>query len=124
MKKLFESFRNINWKTVAVFVPVSLAFPVIRAIIADMNKLAVFSDVLFITACILIVIGIFFSFYKHGDFDMTKFVVKRALDTNPKDYPEYMKDQIAQRASLFNYPLFFGIVYLLLSIVTAFIADA
>ena len=123
MKKIIRDFKNINPRTMAIAVPATLLYPVIRAIIADKNKLMFFSDALVIMSLVLILIGIFFSFYKKGDFDITKFLAKRATDKNAKSFSEYKKDQEAERASVFNYPLFFGIVYLIVSVITAYIAD-
>lgn len=73
----------------------------------------VFSDTLFITSLVLLLLGVLFTFSRFGDFDITRYVFRRGVDKNTKSYDEYKKDREYQRSETFNYPLFFGLIYLL-----------
>lgn len=113
MKKIFGSFKCIKLRTILITVPVTLAYPIIKAIISKTNRLMVFSDTLFITSLVLLLLGVLFTFSRFGDFDITRYVFRRGVDKNTKSYDEYKKDREYQRSETFNYPLFFGLIYLL-----------
>lgn len=113
MKKIFGSFKCIKLRTMLIAVPVTLAYPIIKAIISKTNRLMVFSDTLFITSLVLLLLGVLFTFSRFGDFDITRYVFRRGIDKNTKSYDEYKKDREYQRSETFNYPLFFGLIYLL-----------
>lgn len=113
MKKIFGSFKCIKLRTILITVPVTLAYPIIKAIISKTNRLMVFSDTLLITSLVLLLLGVLFTFSRFGDFDITRYVFRRGVDKNTKSYDEYKKDREYQRSETFNYPLFFGLIYLL-----------
>ena len=113
MKNLFESFKNIKPRTLAVAVPVTLAYPVIRAAAAETDRMRIFSDALLIISLVLILFGVLFSFYKKGDFDIMSYMLRRSAEKNVKPYEEFKKDRDDERRKIFNYPLWLGIVYLI-----------
>ncbi len=112
MKNLFESFRNIKLRTLAVAVPVTLAYPAIRAATAEHDRMRIFSDTLLITSLVLILFGVLFSFYKKGDFDIMSYMLRRSAEKNVKPFEEFKKDSDDERRKIFNYPLWLGILYL------------
>ena len=121
MKKIFGSFRSINPRTLAVFVPVSLAYPIIRGLFSKGDPLTLISDALFIMSLVLILIGVVFTLYINGDFDITSFVAGRSVGKNKKEYTEFKKDRAAERSRAFNYPLFLGLIYLAASVFIAYV---
>ncbi|MBQ7170889.1 MAG: DUF3899 domain-containing protein [Clostridia bacterium] len=121
MKKIFGSFKNIKLRLLPAAVLVTLAYPTVKAILAPTNKLTVFSDVLLIVSLVLIAIGVVLTFARHGDFDITRYVFRRGVDKNAKPFEEYRKDREEQRGESFNYPLFFGLVYLAASLLIAYL---
>ncbi len=121
MKKIFGSFKKINPRVLPVFIPVTLAYPAVKALLASSNKLTVFSDVLLIISLALIIVGVVLTFARHGDFDITRYVFRRGVDKNAKSFEEYRKDREEQRGESFNYPLFFGLIYFALSLLIAYL---
>ena len=121
MKKIFGSFKSIKPLTIAVALPISLAYPIIKSVVTSSNKLVVFSDSLFITSLILIALGVISVFIRFGDFDITGYVFRRGVKKDVKSFREYKKDKEDERKETFNYPLFFGLVFLLVSGLVAFL---
>lgn len=119
MKKIFGSFKTIKWQAMLIAVPLTLAYPVAKALISSANRLMIFSDTLMILSLVLIIAGILFTFARFGDFDITRYVFRRGTDKNAKSFKEYKKDREEARANAFNYPLFFGLVYFLVSLIVA-----
>ena len=112
MKKIFGSFKNIKLRTMLIVVPLTLAYPVGKALISSENRLMIFSDTLLIISLLLLAFGVLFTFARHGDFDITRYIFHRGVDRNTKSFEEYKKDREAARSETFNYPLFFGLIYL------------
>ena len=121
MKKIFGSFKNIKWRTLLIFVPLSLAYPVAKALISSANRWMIFSDALLIISLILLATGVLFTFTRFGDYDITRFVFSRGTNKNTKSFRDFKKDREDQRSETFNYPLFFGLIYFLLSFAIAFL---
>ena len=119
---MFNRFKNIKIKTLLIHLIITLAYPAARALTAAQNKLGLFTDALTIIGGLLIVIGIFYNFYLHGDFDRTAYVITRcASGTVQKPYAEYQKDKNKDREESFNYPLYLGILYILVSAAISYI---
>ncbi|MBQ7173799.1 MAG: DUF3899 domain-containing protein [Clostridia bacterium] len=121
MKKIFGSFKSIKWQALVVAVPLTLAYPIIKAAISQRNRLMIFADTLLIISLILVALGVLFTFTRFGDFDITRYIFRRGTDKNAKSFAEYKKDREAERRETFNYPLFFGLVYLALSLFISFV---
>ncbi|MBO4429225.1 MAG: DUF3899 domain-containing protein [Clostridia bacterium] len=121
MKKIFGNFKKINILALLIAVPVTLAYPVVKALISSANRLLIFSDTLLIISLVLIAIGVLFTFTRHGDFDITRYIFRRGVDKNAKSFEEYKKDLEAGRSETFNYPLFLGLIYLAVAMFVAFV---
>ena len=105
-----------------VVIPLTLAYPVAKALISEKyNRLTIFSDTLLIISLVLLALGVLFTFARFGDFDITKYIFRRGTDKDAKSFEEYRKDLEQERRETFNYPLFFGLVYLAVSIFIAFV---
>ena len=122
VKKIFGSFKSIKWRTLLIVIPLTLAYPVAKALIsAKNNRLTILSDTLLIISLVLLALGVLFTFARFGDFDITKYIFRRGADKNAKTFEEYRKDQEQERRETFNYPLFFGLIYLAASLFIGFV---
>lgn len=120
MKKIKKRFKNLKPQTLLTHVIVTLLYPLARAIIASSQRLLIFLDSLTIIAAILLIAGIIYSLYLHGDFDISSYVMRRARSNAPKQsFETYKANQKERREASFNYPLFLGIVYIVLSYLVA-----
>ena len=104
---------------------ITLAYPAVRGITAGSSGLTVFPDALTITGLVLIIGGIVYSFVLLGDFDISSFTVRRGIKhtdpEKPLDFTKYERDRREERERTFNYPLFLGIVYLIVAAVLAYL---
>lgn len=121
MKKIFGNFKNIKIRTLLIALPLMLAYPVAKALISSSNRLMIFSDTLLIISLLLIALGVLFTFTRFGDFDITRYIFRRGTDKNAKSFGEYKKDREEQRKETFNYPLFLGLVFLVVSVFIAYV---
>lgn len=118
MKNLFK---NLKPKILIRNVGITLIYPLARAFMAEHNKLQVFADILTIFALALIVIGIIYALVLKGDFDISGFVFNRGMRrTDMQNYGKYKRIQDEKREAAFNYPLFLGIAYLIVSAVIVY----
>ncbi len=116
---MIKRFRNLKWSSLVVHMLITLAYPVAKALLSSRNRLLVFTDALTILALVLLAGGVVVSLFLHGDFDITGFALRRGI-RREKDYSAYLADKKEKREAAFNYPLFLGLVYLLLSGILAY----
>lgn len=113
---------------------VTLAYPAVRVSTATDNRLMVFMNILTIIGLFLLIIGIIYSMNLHGDFDLSRYYLQRGLRSfrlfapppseemkQQKQNPaEFLDDCRKKREGAFNYPLFLGILYVLVSVVVVY----
>lgn len=129
----FLNPKRIKLRPLIIHLIISLVYPMIRALIATDNRLMVFLDIVTIVGLILVIIGILYSMNLHGDFDISRYYLQRGLrsfklfapsrndGTKQKQNPaEFLKECKEKRTDAFNYPLFLGIVYVLISVVIVY----
>ena len=122
MKKWIKSFKNIKLKVLLVHLIITLVYPLAKAFTAESNGLLIFTDTLTIIACILLIGAVIYGFVLHGDFDVSAFVMRRASKHAPKQtFAAYKQDRNEKREEAFNYPLFLGLVYIVVSLVIAYV---
>lgn len=122
MKKLKKRFQNLKPQRLLTHVIVTLLYPLARAIMASSQRLLIFTDCLTIVAAILLIAGVVYSLYLHGDFDISSYVMRRARSNAPKQtFEAYKANQKERREASFNYPLFLGIVYIAVSLIIAYV---
>ncbi len=105
-------------------VGITLIYPAARAIVSKNNRLLIFTDSLTIISVILLIGGIVYTFVLHGDFDISSFLLMRGVRKEaqkPQSFDAFFADRKAKREEAFNYPLFLGIVYLVVSIILAYV---
>ena len=113
-------FRNLRLRPLLVHVIVTLVYPVFRALAAEKNRLLIFSDALTVTGLVMVIGGVIYALFLHGDFDISAYFLKRGVQREPKQsFRAYLFDVYEKRESAFNYPLLVGLLYLAAS---AFIA--
>ena len=119
---MFLRFKNIKIRVFIVHLVITLFYPVAKALISEYNRLLIFSDSLTIIGLLLIALGIGYTFVLHGDFDRTGFVFMRGMKSKePKTYREYTDDAESKREDAFNYPLFLGILFILVSVFMTYV---
>ena len=118
---MLKRFKNIKLNVLAIHLIVTLGYPVVKAITTEGNKLTIFTDALTIVALIIIVLGIFYSFVIHGDFDKVRFVFLRGLVRGERTpYNQYDTETEKKREDAFNYPLFLGIFYFIVCAIISY----
>ena len=121
MKKLKNRFKNIKPQTLLTHVIVTLLYPLARVVMVSSQRL-VFTDCLTIVAAILLIAGVVYSLYLHGDFDISSYVMRRARSNAPKQtFEVYKANQKERREASFNYPLFLGAVYMAAALFIAYV---
>ena len=115
-------FKNIKIRELITALTVSLLYPVARAVTSK-NPLVAFSDSSLIIALIGIIIGVFTWGVLRGDYDVASFIANRRKYANEVSFSEYEIRQKEKRKDSFNYPLFIGILFLILSFITAKISS-
>ncbi len=116
-----KNFKAIKPGVLLVHMLITLAYPAFKAFTAESSPLLVFTDTLTIIALLLIILGVFYRLYLIGDFDATRFFIKRAVESDlKKDLPTYLADKKQEREAAFNYPLFLGIVYFAATLILAY----
>lgn len=119
---MFLRFNHIKIRVLIVHLIITLAYPAAKAFISENNRLMIFSDALTIIAFILIALGIGYTFVLHGDFDRAGFYFLHGIkNTHVQTYRDYAEEAKEKREDAFNYPLFLGIVYLLVSVFIAYV---
>lgn len=114
--------KNIKLRPLLVHLIVTLLYPVFRTCIAATDKLLVFTDAITIIGLVMIVGGIIYALYLHGDFDISGYLMKRGVQKEPnQSYVAYLYDVYAKREGAFNYSLFLGLLYLALSLILSWL---
>ena len=114
--------KNIKIGTLLISILVFLIYPIARAIKSP-NHLLAFSDSTLIIGAIAIIIGVFNSAVLHGDYDIASYMAhKRKFVESDIDYQTYYAQRKEKRKDSFNYPLFIGIIFIILSIISGIIA--
>ena len=109
---MFKSFKNIKISTLIIHLCLTLAYPIIKVVSSESNKLLIFTDSITIIAFLLIILGIFYSMSLKGDFDRTKYILYKIFAKINKKPEAFLDDEKQKREVSFNYPLFLGIIYL------------
>ena len=119
---MFKRFKNIKLKYLLPHIIVTLAYPAVRASRAESNGLLLFTDALTIIGAVLIILGIFYSFILHGDFDRVSYTFQRGLIRNGivRPFEDVQRDKQKDREDSFNYPLWLGILYIIVSAILAY----
>lgn len=130
---IIKKLKNIKPGTLLTHVIISLAYPAVRAFTVERNGLMTFTNALTIIGLIMLIIGIVYSMNLHGDFDLSRYYLQRGVRSfrlfaprrvegfnQNQDPSDFLRSCKEKRANAFNYPLFLGILYVLVSVVIAF----
>ena len=117
---MLKRFKSLKAKVLFPHCIITLGYPAVKALMTEEHRLLAFCDALTIVGGLLLVIGMIYSLTLQGDFNIAGFAMKRDAHSGQKQtYDAYRKDQKQKREDAFNYPLFLGFVYI---VVSAFIA--
>lgn len=119
MKKRFQ---NIKPRVLITHILMTLLYPLARTLMASSQRLLVFTDALTVIAALLLIAGVVYALFLHGDFDISSFVMRRGMKNAPKQtFEAFMANQKERREDSFNYPLFLGIVYIAAALIIAYV---
>ncbi len=119
---MLKRFKNMKWNILLLHVVITMAYPLVKTLMAEGNRLLIFSDILTIVAGILLVAGIVYSLALHGDFDIAGYTFRRGFRNAPKEtYDAYRKKLKEKREDAFNYPLFVGLLYIAIALFIAYV---
>lgn len=102
---------------------ITLSYPIAKAAISEYNRLLIFTDSLTIIAAVLLIAGVLYSLYLHGDFDITSFLFRRGVQRGQarrQSFETFKANRREERENSFNYPLFLGLVYIIVALVLAY----
>ncbi len=129
IKRTIQRFRNIRLRPLVSHLIITLAYPAFRAFVEPANRLQLFTDAITIIAFILLIGGVVYSLYLHGDFDISGFAFKRGMKSSrrhqteepPQSFDDYIAERKEKREEAFNYPLFLGVIYILAAVFIAYV---
>ena len=130
MLKKLKKLKKIKPTTLITQMIITLAYPVVRAFTVSHNRLLFFTDLLTIVGMLLLIVGIIYDLVLHGYFDISGYYLRRGfrsfsrhgVELNDKQtINEYLQEAKDRREDSFNYPLFLGIVYVLVSVFIAYV---
>lgn len=109
----FKNFRLWNWLG---FLLIACLYPAFAYVSNKENPLLAFINALTIVGIVFVVMGIILSLVVHGDFDITEYVARRAVNKkHMKSYEAFKADKQEKREDHFNYPLLTGIFMIVVS---------
>ena len=125
IKRMLKRFRNIKLRPLLIHMIITLAYPAARAYVVG-GDLLLFTDAMTIIALVMVIGGIAYSTYLHGDYDISGFVFRRGRkqqtqSEHPQSFQDYMADKKEKREASFNYPLFLGIAYILVALLISYV---
>ena len=116
------NLKHMKLRPLLVHLIVTLLYPVFRACIAETDKLLLFADAITIIGLLMIVGGIIYALYLHGDFDISGYLLKRGVQKEPtQTYFAYLYEVYAKREGAFNYSLFLGLLYLAAALILSWL---
>ncbi len=113
------NFKNFR---ISHFLPnfiISILYPVARYFTAEEKNMVAALDALTIIGMMGILIGIINNLYLHGDFDITRYFLSQKLNNQRVSFSKYIADERAKEKDSFNYPLFVGILLVVISLIGA-----
>lgn len=123
LDRLKQRFRNIKPRVLIVQLIITLLYPISKTVISAYNRLLIFTDTLTIIAALLLIAGVLYALYLHGDFDISSFLFRRGIQRDQarrQSFETFKANRREERENSFNYPLFLGLVYVIVALVLAY----
>ena len=133
VKTMFKHFKKLRPGVLITHVLITLGYPAVKASAAASSRLLVFTNALTVIGLILVILGVVYSMILHGDFDISSYYLQRGVRSlrrlfsrhaeewsAQKSMADFLQDAREKREASFNYPLFLGLVYVLVSVVLAY----
>lgn len=129
---MIEKLKKIKPSILIAQLIITLAYPAVRAFTGTGNRLLVFTDALTIVALVLLIVGIIYSMVLRGYLDISSYFMQRGIrsfkfferrsseQSKNQSIGEFLQENRDRRADAFNYPLFLGVLYLIVTIVIAY----
>lgn len=106
-------FRSFSFKNFLLYLLAALIYPVYAYISAE-QKMLKFIDALTITGLVFLLIGVIYTFIRHGDFDISEYVTRRSIRKgNFKPFSAFKEDKKESRKDTINYPFCIAALLLL-----------
>ena len=114
-------FRSFSLRAFLYHLLPALVYPVF-ALVSSGRNLVKFIDALTITGLVLLALGIILSLIRHGDYDISEYVIRRSINRGDyKPFQAFREDKSEKRKDSLNYPFLTGVLLLLASaLLTAF----
>ena len=105
-------FRSFRLRDFLYHLIPALVYPV-YSLVSSGRNLVKFIDALTIVGFVLLVLGVVLSLIRHGDYDISEFVIRRSVNKGDyKPFRAFKDDKREKRKDSMNYPLFIGILFL------------
>ena len=126
----FLNVKRIKPRLLIVHIIVTALYPAARAFFSPAEtRMRLLSDSLTIIGALLLVFGVIYQLYLLGDFDVSAYALKRGFkrrgpevplaDAQQDTFEAYVAEKKEKRLESFNYSLFLGAIYLLISLFIA-----
>ena len=108
-------FRSFRLRQFLYYLFPALIYPVFAWVSAEKKlKLLKFIDALTITGLVFLLIGVIYTFIRHGDFDISEYVTRRSIRKgNFKPFSAFKEDKKESRKDTINYPFCIAALLLL-----------
>lgn len=121
---MLRQLNKVHPRVLLTYVLVSLVILVVRAVIAQNGRLYSFTNTLTVIGLILTVAGIFYAMDLRGEYNLFGWTNLTNRLRKQKDgtqrFQEFREAMTETENAHFNYPLFLGILYLIVSAVIAY----
>lgn len=121
MLRIVKSLKNIKPLTLLIYIVITMIIPVTRTLLAEEQKLLVFTNTITLVALPLLLSGFYYHSYLDNETNVGNFIVRNGLapHSREKSYKVYRESLREQQAHAFNYSLFLGVIYMILAAVIA-----
>ena len=117
----YMRFKNIKLSGIVIVTMFAISYPLLKALTSEGNKLLIFLDALTITSLFLIAFGFLYFLYTSNDFLATRYVFARKVARKEIDFETFAANKAKEKEESFNYPLFLGIFYFIVTYIASYI---
>ncbi|MBO4218962.1 MAG: DUF3899 domain-containing protein [Erysipelotrichaceae bacterium] len=111
--------KNVNFTSIIIVSMFVLCYPFLKALTSQSNRLLVFLDALTINSLLMVLFGMIYHLHLKGDFDATAYFIHNSSSKQHISYDDFCAQRQEKRKGSFNYPLFLGLFYLVVSYLAA-----
>jgi hypothetical protein len=109
-------FRSFKLRDFLYHLIPALIYPA-YAFISSGRKLVKLIDALTIVGLLFLVLGIILALIRHGDYDISEFVIRRSVNKGDyKPFQAFKEDKNEKRKDSLNYPFLVAVLFLLAAV--------